>query len=345
MVGDAGDVNFWFRQGTLTTCGPSVMAQILNDFTGTAYTDEMGLAAEAQAAGLFNPASGMRADQIETFLDTHGVPSTVVENQGFDDVERYLREGRAVVMFVDAKDVIGPGYEAFAASDEPENTPLDTVDHFVRVIGIDRAAGVAIISNPGQDGGSQVEIPLDRLEEAWNDNIYKDGVQGPNSHVLIVSDGSDPSVDAGLQPMGQQSTQPQPQLPPQSGATPGPTPTGPEPEPEPGPVTLPSRPGPGSEPPEPTSTIVPPAPSAPRSVELPAPVAGIPATAPSAAGPVELPAAESAGSAEPAAAGAPSSGADADGDGWIDPIHGLVIIPVALAGARIAMAAKERLAD
>ena len=363
MVGDSGDVSFWFRQNTLKTCGPTVIAQILNDFTGTAYTDELGLAQEAQADRLFDPNSGMKAEAMATFLDGHGVPSTVVENQDFEDVERYLREGQAVVMFVDAKDVIGPGYEAFAGTDEPENTPLDTVDHFVRVIGIDRAAGIAIISNPGQYGGSQVEIPLDRLEEAWNDNIYDKGATGPNSHVLVVSDGVDQTPDARPQPVALPQPTPQPAasqtgtpdpgpMSPMGTPDPGPmSPTGtPDPSPSPDPpvgpeprtVALPSGPGPGPHPTDPSPLASEPRPVA-RSVELPAPASGLPSSASTSSGEVELPTSDL-GAAAPTAT--PNvEGADRDQDGWLDPVHGLVIIPVALAGARIAMAAKERLAD
>ena len=112
------------------------------------------------------------------------MPARSLRDQDFGDVEQYLREGKSVVMFLDSKDVIGPGYEAFAGSDETEDTDADRVDHFVRVIGIDREAGVAIIANSGQYNGSQVEVPLERLEEAWDDNTNREGFAADRAHVL-----------------------------------------------------------------------------------------------------------------------------------------------------------------
>ncbi|MEO7572221.1 MAG: hypothetical protein ABIX10_07275 [Acidimicrobiales bacterium] len=367
MVGDSGDVNFWFKQNEKNSCGPSVAAQIISDFTGVMHTNEYALIGRAVG---YDPASGMDPSELVTLLAREGVPARVERDQDFGDVEQYLRGGKSVVMFLDSKDVIGPGYEAFAATDQVEDTDLDTVDHFVRVIGIDRQAGVAIIANSGQDGGAQVEVPLDRLEEAWDDNTNLPGFAADRAHMLVVSDGADPTPDGVLtQPQQPAPTapvdpQPQPQLTPTAPVDPQLTPTAPV---DPQPVPAPEGPagqvdppigtyrGPGEDPapvrlPTPPSSPIapapavagdqhPPAPDGPSDVDLHAPTRAFP-SAPST--PVEIALPVTPDDALPPAP-TPSNASDDDDNRFDDP-QGWVLIPVTLAAGRLAMAARDHLA-
>ncbi len=372
MVGDAGDVNFWFQQNSQFSCGPSSAAQIISDFTGNIQADESLLAARALEQGWYDPASGMTADNLERLLDDQGVPSTVHRDQGFADVEQYLREGRAVVMFLDARDVMPTtGFEDYVAADQPENSAEDTVDHFVRVIGIDRAANVAILANPGYAGASQVEIPLDQLEEAWNDNTNRPGFAVDRAHILIVSDAADTTPDdAGLgqpQPQPQPGPQPEPQPQPQPQPDPGgqptpvpqPTPDGqptpqpvpdgqptPQPQPQPEPTGQPSDPvrpaAPGTQTPaSPGGPSGEPAPSAPdRSDPVPARERVAAAATPTVLnrpaplpGDIELP---DAVAPAPVAAPAPS-----DDGGLFGVSAGWVLIPVTFAAGRVSAALRR----
>lgn len=362
-IGDSGDVNFWFQQNSQLSCGPSSAAQIISDFTGVTHLDESALAARALEQRWYDPSTGMLPEALASLLDDQGVPSTVMHDQGFGNIEQYLREGRAVVMFLDARDV-RPAGDPIIDQDQPENTEADTVDHFVRVIGIDREAGIAILADPGYAGGRQMEIPLDQLEEAWNDNTVKPG-QGviDRDHMLIVSDGADPTVDDAGQPTTPPATTPQtqgttppaPTTPPQGTTPPAPstpetpttpaTPTtGPSPAPPASPAAGPPMPEPGlapaapSLPPEPQPAAT--APSQPAA-DMPARGISLPAPAPQLAGDVSLPSADAA----PAAAAAATADDDpraTDDDGLFDSVPGWVIVPVTLAAARIGMALRGR---
>jgi predicted double-glycine peptidase len=366
LIGDTGDVNFWFQQNSQFSCGPSSVAQIVSDFTGVLHSDESAIAARAQQLGWYEPSSGMLPQNVANLLDDQGVESTMHRDQSFDDVEQYLREGRAVVMFLDSRDVMpATGYEAYVAADELENSAQDTVDHFVRVIGIDRAAGVAIIANPGYAGASQVEIPLDQLEDAWNDNVIRSDTQIDRARILIVSDGSDPTPDdvqlPVAQPVTPQPVAPQPMAP--QPATPEPTfgqPIAPEPAPvpsasgaEPGPavdpaVQVPEAPAPASPSevrlPEPVDAPLLSAPPA-REVELPAPrtssvVVPAPPAAPSVSpvlSEVRLPAADS-------ELPVPEAAADTAEEerSLFQAVPGWVLIPVTLAAGRIGAALRSK---
>ena len=57
MIGDSGDVNFWFKQTEQNSCGPSVAAQIISDFTGVMHHDEYTLIPRAVG---YDPAKGMK---------------------------------------------------------------------------------------------------------------------------------------------------------------------------------------------------------------------------------------------------------------------------------------------
>jgi hypothetical protein len=378
MVGDAGDSAFWFQQNSQNSCGPSVVAQIVSDFTGVHHADEVAIENRALQmrstvidGAAYRPESGMFPDDLAALLTDQGVPSTVVRNQDFSHVEHFLREGRSVVMFLDARDVVPGGYEQFAAQDEVENSTADTVDHFVRVIGIDRAAGIAVLANPGIEGAAQFEIPLDRLEDAWNDVTGTQGGTPVRDKMLIVSDGADPTPDSVVPqtvgtPTGQ--TPGTIELPTPPTGTPAP-PAGPlgTPEPTLPEPTLPEPTLPEPTLPEPTVADLPTPEHESRPVGLasadaPAPVdvVGRQVDGPSRSGSVTLPAdsdsfrttsapASPAPIALPTDAApaplvdAPAAGApDANGDGidFTSPL-GFAIIPVTLAAAGIGMAVQQ----
>lgn len=208
MVGDPTDAQFWFKQNGAFSCVPSTVSQILSDFTGQVRSDEFDVAARSQQLGtfdefgnwkpLYDPASGVSSDLIDDILDDQGLPSTMHQNQTFADIETYLSRGQGVIMVVDGKDLLPDvGYEDAANSDEPENSATDYTSHAIRVVGIDRTRGVAVLADPAYEGGGGVVVPLDRLEEAWNDlNWTPEGMV--RDHRLIVTDDVDPTDNPAL---------------------------------------------------------------------------------------------------------------------------------------------------
>lgn len=192
-IGDRSDANFWFKQNTNYTCGPASATQIIEDFTGVDYPDENVLAQYA-ANNKWLTEQGMQAPYLAQLLTDFGVPSTLETNQDWNDVAQYLREGRSVVMFVDGYDYWGDP----EGKDETENSAKDTVNHFVRIVAIDVERGVAVLSDSGSPNGQQLEVPLDAMEEAWNDVTGTDPATGQpiRGHQLIVSTGADPTGSA-----------------------------------------------------------------------------------------------------------------------------------------------------
>ena len=233
-------------------------------------------------------------------------------------------------MFLDGKDLATD--PAYGALDEVEDSTADTVDHFVRVIGIDTVRGVVILADPGQETGRNLEVPLDQLQEAWDDVTHGDGSR---RQMLVVSDSADPTPD---DPSGAPTPIPAPTPTPTPGPDGGPTPgPDPVPGPEPGPASLPappSTPTPSGD----TDVTLPGAPPAPPSrVEVAPPP-----------GPVSLPAEDGALPAQPAAAptqppkvALPSDEPGDDG-GLFEPSLGWVLIPVTFAAGRVAAALRRR---
>jgi hypothetical protein len=207
LIGDVSDASFWFQQNTQYTCGPASATQIVEDFTGVDYPNEDALAAYANQMGWLSD-TGMQPQHLADLLTAHGVPSSVVPNQNWENLAGYLQEGRSVVMFVDGFDY-WPGGDG---QDQPENTGTDVVNHFARIVAIDTERGVAILADPGTPNGYQLEVPLGTLEEAWNDVTSYDAYGNPTSdRMLVVSNYGDPtpvSAAAGVGSEGQTEQDP-----------------------------------------------------------------------------------------------------------------------------------------
>jgi hypothetical protein len=193
QVGDVADADFWFQQSTDFTCGPAAATQIIEDFTGVDLADESVVATYALDQGWLSE-DGMDSYRLAELLSDFGVPATVESDQSWEDIARYLSEGRSVVMTVDAYDY----WEGADAGDEVEDGGSDGINHFVRVVAIDVERGVAVLSDSGTPDGRQLEVPLTALEEGWDDVTSVDELGNPQrEHLLIVSESPDPTAGGG----------------------------------------------------------------------------------------------------------------------------------------------------
>lgn len=245
VVGEpVADREFWFRQSETFSCGPATAAQILSDFTDTPV-DERALIQQVTDNGWWvdedgdGNIDGMSIQNLSQLMANNGVPNQVLPGT-VDDLELYLSQGRSIVLFLDNENL--PGMQEL---DGAENSAADDPNHFVRLTGIDTARGVAYLSDPGRADGQTLVVPLEMLEEAWNDS----------NNFMVVTDFADPTPDSVEQPT--------------STGTDPPAPTGTETTPASAPVA---------------QADVDPAPVAPADVEpapTPAPAAR-PASAPSA---------------------------------------------------------------
>lgn len=194
VIGDVSDAGFWFEQSTDFTCAPSAATQIIEDFVDVDTPDETEVATWAAENGILSE-DGMAPDALATVLTEFGVPSSVQYNQDWDDLAGYLAEGRSVVMMVDSGDYWG------IDDGEVEDSDADGVDHAVRVVAIDTNRGVVVLSDSGTPDGQQLEVPIEAMEEAWDDVTGTDERGEPmRERLLVVSEESDQSENSASGP-------------------------------------------------------------------------------------------------------------------------------------------------
>lgn len=174
----------WFYQEVDGYCGPSSVAQIVSEYTGLDISDPQQLVDRALELGLFpngDPSQGMTSKSMEVLMEDQGVPCHL-ESSSISDLEEKLSDGYGVVTMVDSGEIWYPG---------EETVEDDTPDHALVVAGIDTERGVVILSDPGHPDGNQLEVPIDRFEDAWSDS----------GHEMLVADAPDADlVDSTVDP-------------------------------------------------------------------------------------------------------------------------------------------------
>ncbi|SDE22847.1 C39 family peptidase [Rhodococcus tukisamuensis] len=166
----------WFYQQFDGYCGPSVVAQVVAQYTGAPITDPQQLVDRAVELGLTDdPSEGMTLPAVETLLEDQGVPCTRTDSS-LDDLRDRLDAGYGVIAMVDSGEIWTPGEEA----DED-----DAPDHVLVVAGVDDARGVVILSDPGVPYGNQLEIPIKQFEDAWADSGFEMLVTDAPDEALI----------------------------------------------------------------------------------------------------------------------------------------------------------------
>ena len=164
----------WFYQEVDGYCGPSSVAQIVSEYTGLDISDPQQLVDRALELGLFpngDPSQGMTSKSMEILMEDQGIPCHL-ESSSITDLEEKLSEGYGVIAMVDSGEIWYPG---------EETVEDDTADHALVVAGIDTERGVVILSDPGHPDGSQLEVPIERFEDAWSDS----------GHEMLVADAPD----------------------------------------------------------------------------------------------------------------------------------------------------------
>lgn len=165
----------WFYQQFDGYCGPSVVAQVVAQYTGATITDPQQLVDRAVELGLMDdPSEGMTLPAVEALLEDQGVPCTRTDSS-LDDLRDRLDAGYGVIAMVDSGEIWTPEEEAGDADD---------ADHVLVVAGIDDARGVVILSDPGVPYGNQLEVPIDQFEDAWADSGFE----------IVVTDAPDEAL-------------------------------------------------------------------------------------------------------------------------------------------------------
>ncbi|MFC9790205.1 C39 family peptidase [Rhodococcus sp. NPDC127528] len=174
----------WFYQQFDGYCGPSVVAQVVAQYTGATITDPQQLVDRAVELGLMDdPSAGMTLPAVAALLEDQGVPCTRTDGS-LDDLRGRLDAGYGVIAMVDSGEIWTPEDEA----DED-----DSPDHVLVVAGIDDARGVVILSDPGVPYGNQLEVPIEQFEAAWADSGFQ----------MVVTDAPDDALLAPAETPGE----------------------------------------------------------------------------------------------------------------------------------------------
>lgn len=182
LVGDPeGAAEHWFWQAGNGFCVPASVAQIVSEYTGVHFADEQHFVDRANELHVFevgpDGVPGVTLDGAETLLEDAGVPAEVMTDLSMPSLIEFVDDGRAVMLFVDS----GELWTGEAVED-------NTLDHALVLTGFDLDRGVAILSDPGQPEGSEFEVRISDLEDAWADS----------GHAAVVCDtppGAMPTTD------------------------------------------------------------------------------------------------------------------------------------------------------
>ncbi len=182
------DSQYWFQQAENGFCVPSSVAMIVSAYTGDEILSEEQFVEMANELGLFqvdmDGTFGMTMPDALTLLESAGVPAEMVVGD-MNTLYDALDEGRGVMLFIDSGEV-------WYGGEGQQNAP----DHAVVITGIDREAGLAYLSDPGNPDGNMEVVPLSVLESAWEDSGF----------TMIVCDEPAPDFTDGSVPASDSTT-------------------------------------------------------------------------------------------------------------------------------------------
>ncbi|MBP1232547.1 hypothetical protein JOE40_002191 [Arthrobacter sp. PvP102] len=177
LIGDpVGDSEYWFQQAENGFCLPASIAQIVSEYTGVVFTDEMEFVDLANEIGAFSVGHdgvpSMSFEKGVEILNAAGVPAEMRFGD-LDTLAAELEAGNSIILAVDS----GELWTGEASED-------NTADHAVVITGINTERGTVILSDPGSPGGNLAEVPIGLFLNSWADS----------QNAMIVCD--EPPADA-----------------------------------------------------------------------------------------------------------------------------------------------------
>lgn len=166
MIGEPDDWSeHWFRQAENGNCAPAAIAQIVAEYTDSEIADEQEFLDLAEENGWMSyedgEKAGMTPEDSVALLNASGVPASL-EFGDMNSLAQAISDGRGVIAVVDSGEIWAP------AAEGPEG-PDNSFDHVVVISGIDAVRGVVYLSDPGNDRGDQMQVPIQQFAEAWAD--------------------------------------------------------------------------------------------------------------------------------------------------------------------------------
>jgi hypothetical protein len=150
---------------------PAAAAMVISEYLGgpfdLQYDARLNTGAEAfeltggRLAGEPGLWEGMSLEDGAAALEHYGIDAHV-EHGNVSSLDRYLEEGRSIILSVDADELAG--------QDDDSSPAERTADHALVLSAIDEDAGVAILQDPANPRGDGFEVSLADLEDAWADS-------------------------------------------------------------------------------------------------------------------------------------------------------------------------------
>jgi hypothetical protein len=183
LYGDpAAAAPFWRYQGYDDDCVEMAVSDVVGELTGH-QPSERAIVKLAQStpstvhAGPIytkpnkrKPGTGTSFDDEPALLAYYGIhavstdkqrsPTSVVHT-GMAALEQYLAKGRKVIVGVNAEVIWGEPVEDKTPSGKPG------ADHAVVVTGVDTAAGMVHLNDPGSEAGRDERVPIDVFGASW----------------------------------------------------------------------------------------------------------------------------------------------------------------------------------
>lgn len=198
LIGDpVGDSRYWFQQAQNGFCLPASIAQIVSEYTGVIYQDEIAFVDIANEIGAFvvgyDGVPGIPFEKGVEILNRAGVPA----EHRFGDLESLaagLAGGYNIIVAVDSGEI----WTGEATEDK-------VPDHAVVVTGIDPERGTMLLSDPGSPDGNLSEIPIEVFMDSWADSQNAMIVCDEVPENTPASRGSDLTGEAVSDPLGRLS--------------------------------------------------------------------------------------------------------------------------------------------
>jgi hypothetical protein len=173
-IGDPNqDASQWSFQGANGYCGPNSVTMMLEATTGLHLNEQQVVDWAVQNGEMTRmPAAddpstlpsihyGMTAEEAAAAINHWGEQYGVTAEAQYgnmSDLEGYLKQGREVMIFIDAQRI----WHESGQSDP------GSPDHYVVVTGFDPSTDTVYINDPGLPYGKEEAIPLSEFESAWS---------------------------------------------------------------------------------------------------------------------------------------------------------------------------------
>jgi hypothetical protein len=150
-------------QHTMDGCNFCSEASVLNDY-GFNVSEEQ-LQQEATEQGWYSAGGGTPMDCMGKHIDGRGVPVSMTEGNGVDNLISELSQGHRVIVAIDSGELWEPSFAEALEDRICGGIP----DHAVIVDGVSLSDNLVTITDSGT-GNFRTQYPLNDFMDAWNDS-------------------------------------------------------------------------------------------------------------------------------------------------------------------------------